>query len=56
MSTQNGSRIAGPIPPHIKKTTNGTPRHRPNKYADMKPSEQKNTSGQRRARRERRWE
>lgn len=53
MSTRTGSRTAGPIPPYIPKTKNGRPAYRPNKYANLRPSEQANTSGQRRVRRER---
>lgn len=52
MSTYQGSGgisgCARGIPPHGLKT-NGAERKRRNKYADMKPSEQKNTAGQRRA-------
>jgi len=51
MSLYMGSRVAGFPPPHVKKTKSGGPRPRPNKYADVKPSGQKNTSGQRRVRR-----
>jgi hypothetical protein len=34
-----------------KRTVLGRHAHRPNKYANLKPSDQKNTSGQRRERR-----
>ena len=50
MSTRSGSQIAGSIPPHIPKTKTGRPAHRTNKYAKLKPSDQRNTAGQRRKR------
>jgi hypothetical protein len=51
MSRYMGCRVAGNPPPHIKKHKTGEPRMRFNKYGNLKPSEQKNTSGQRRVRR-----
>jgi hypothetical protein len=50
MSRYMGSNVNGPIPPHVPKTKTGRPTHRSNKYANLKPSEQRNTSGQRRVR------
>lgn len=55
MSRNNGGHnmmAYGPIPPHIKKHADGRPPNRPNKYANLRPSEQRNTSGQRRVKRE----
>ena len=52
MSRYMGSRTAGQPPPHIKKTAGGRPPAKANKYANLKPSEQRNTAGQKRVRRE----
>lgn len=51
MSRYMGSRTEGQPPPHVPKTTNGRPPHKTNTYVNLKPSEQRNTAGQRRIRR-----
>jgi hypothetical protein len=55
MSRFMGSRVAGQPPPHITKTAGGRPPVRPNRYANPRPSEQRNMAGQRRVRREKAW-
>lgn len=51
MSTFQGSGMYGPIPPKVK-SLNKWRGYSVNRYANRKPSEQKNTSGQRRQRRD----
>ena len=52
MSRYMGSPINGPIPPHIPKTKSGRPAKDHNQYKKLRASDQQNTSGQRRVRRE----
>jgi hypothetical protein len=55
MSRFMGSRTADQPPPHIKKTAGGRPPVKANKYTNVRPSEQRNTAGQKRVRREKAW-
>ena len=52
MSRYMGAEVHGQIPPYIPKTKSGRPPYKRNKYAKLRQSEQENTSGQRRVRRE----